>query len=131
MIIKVSTIKTASVLFCLALVHTLPGCSKEKEPKISQKIVFKAEASSGVAINMLVYGFDADLTTLSNVDAQTWTSPEIVIPANKSVATITANAMGTNSTATLKVKILIDGVEKKLITSTGTALSATAQYNLQ
>jgi hypothetical protein len=132
MITKKMKIKIASVLFSLFLIQTLLSCNKDDEPKISsKKIVFKAEASSGVLVNMVVYGFDTDLTTNSSANVQTWTSQEITLPANYNVATITANAMGTNATSTLKVKIFIDGVEKKVSTSTGTALSATAQYNLK
>lgn len=132
MFTRISKIKIAYVLFSLVLIQTLTSCSKNDAPKSStKKIVFKAEASSGVLVKMVVYGFDTDLTSISNANVQTWTSPEITIPADYNVATITANAMGTNSSSTLKVKIFIDGVEKKVNTSTGTALSATAQYNLK
>lgn len=131
MMTRISKIKIASVLFSLVLIQTLTSCSKDDEPKnSSKKIVFKAEASSGILVNMVVYGFDTDLTPISNANVQTWTSPEITIPADYAVASITANAIGTNAASTLKVKILVDGVEKKVNTSTGTALSATAQYNL-
>lgn len=131
MITRISKIKIACVLFSLVLIQILASCSKDDTPKVSpKKIVFKVEASTGVLVEMVVYGFDTDLTSISNADVQTWTSPEITIPANYNVATLTANAMGTNSSSTLKVKIFIDGVEKKMNSSTGTALSATAQYNL-
>lgn len=127
-----SKIKMAGLICGLVLVQTLTSCSKDDEPTGSpKKIVFKAEASAGVLVNMVVYGYDNNLTTVSRADVQTWTSPEINVPASANVATITANAMGTNAASTLKVKVYVDGVEKKENTSTGTALSATAQLNLQ
>jgi hypothetical protein len=132
MITKFSKVKISCVLFSLMLIQILASCRKDDTPSISsKKIVYKVEASTDASIKMVVYGFDTDLTSISNANVQTWTSPEITISSNYNVATITANAMGTNATSTLKVKIFIDGVEKKVNTSTGTALSATAQYNLR
>ncbi len=127
-----SKIKIAAVLFGLVLLQISTSCSKDEEPTgSSKKVVFKAEASSGVLVNLVVYGYDNNLTTISKANVQTWTSPEITVPANTSVATISANAMGVNASSTLKVKVFVDGVEKRENTSTGTALSATAQVNLK
>ncbi|MBL7704082.1 MAG: hypothetical protein JNM21_00915 [Taibaiella sp.] len=111
----------------------LVSCSKDKSNPINteHKVVFKATASSGSSVNMIVYGYDATLTTLSSVNSSSWTSPEITVPANATVASITANAMGADASATLKVQVYVDGVLKKEGNSMGTALSATAQYNLR
>ena len=107
------------------------GCSKGDEPtSTSKKVVFKAEASAGSTVRMIVYGYDASLTTISNANTQTWTSSEIVVPATANVASISGNGMGANAAATLKVQIYVNGQLKKEGTSTGTALSVTSQHNL-
>lgn len=80
---------------------------------------------------MAVYGYDATLTTVSGINSQSWTSPELTVPSGANVASIIANAAGANASSTLKVQVYVDGVLKKEGTSTGTALSATAQYNLE
>lgn len=128
-----STIQLKAFILFSFTTFFLFSCSKDKSNPINteHKVVFKATASSGSAVNMVVYGYDATLTTLSSVNSASWTSPEITVPANATVATITANAMGANAAATLKVQVYVDGVLKKEGNSAGTALSATAQYNLK
>lgn len=97
----------------------------------SKKVVFKAVASSDANVGMVVYGYDTSLTTASSLSGTTWNSSEIVVPANAYIASIVMNGVGTSTSSTLKVQIYVDGVLKKEATSTGKALSSTAQYNLQ
>lgn len=127
-----SMAKLLSVAFAAML---FSACSKggDTEPgtNASRKIMFKAEASAGSALHMVVYGYDTDLTTISSLGGTTWTSPEITTPAGATVASITVNARGANPASTLKVQVYVDGILKKETGSMGTALSATAQYNLQ
>lgn len=131
---KVSRNKYAALIFAALIAIATLGCSKDKNnapSSTSHKLVFKAEASSGSSLNMVVYGYDNTLTTVSSLGGTTWTSPEITAPANATVASVVLNAMGANASSTLKVQVYVDGVLKKEGTSTGTALSATAQFNLK
>lgn len=130
---KITTEITTFALLLITLI-SLTACSKDNKntsPAKSHKLVYKAEASAGSKVNMSVYGYDATLTTASGLSGTTWTSPEITAPANANLASITVNGIGANSSSTLKVQIFVDGVLKKEGTSTGTALSATAQYSLR
>lgn len=123
------------VLTMIALAFT--GCSKDDGEADTtpiagtQKLVLKAEASSGSTISYLLYGYDNSLTTVSGVGRATWTSPEIALPANASVANFTVNGVGADATSTLKVQVFVDGVLKKEETGTGTILSVRAQHNLR
>ncbi len=130
---KVSQNKFAKLIVLICTIPFLLNCSSDdNEPNnTSKKIVFKAETSAGSSINMAVYGYDATLTTVSGINSQSWTSPELTVPSGANVASIIANAAGANASSTLKVQVYVDGVLKKEGTSTGTALSATAQYNLE
>lgn len=132
-IMKMKKSKFASFILLAVIALSLLNCSKggDKPSNTSHKIVFKAEASAGSALNMAVYGYDATLTTVSGLGGITWTSPEITAPSNVNLANITVNAIGVNASSTLKVQIYVNGVLKKEGTSTGTALSATAQYLLR
>ncbi len=126
--------RTAAIVLLVLTVIFFVGCSKDKKgtsPSTSHKLVFKAEASAGSSLNMAVYGYDATLTTASSLSGTTWTSPEITAPAGSTVASIAVNAMGANASSTLKVQVYVNGVLKKEGTSSGAALSATAQYNLR
>lgn len=80
---------------------------------------------------MVVYGYDNTLTSVSSLGGTTWTSPEITAPANATVASVVLNGMGANASSTLKVQVYVDGVLKKEGTGAGTALTATAQFNLK
>lgn len=127
-----STNKIAAWVLAVACIAFLVRCSKNDTPAgKSKKLVFKAEASAGAAINLAVYGYDATLTTASSLSGTTWTSPEVTAPASASLASLTVNAIGVNAASTLKVQVYVNGVLKKEGTSSGTALSATAQYNLK
>jgi len=110
------------------------NCSKDKKDEPSsgdQKIVFKVESSANSPINMVVFGFDGTLTTVSAVNSESWTSAEMTAPGTAHVATVSANARGAGSSSTLKVEIYVNGMLKKEATSNGTALSATAQHHLR
>lgn len=125
--------KLATITLLLLTVLSISGCSKDDDspPRgTATKVVFKAEVSSGSTLNMAVYGYDTHLTTASGLNSQSWTSPEITVPNNATVVSIMSNAVGADAAATLKVRIFVNGVLKKEATSTGTALSATAQYNM-
>ncbi len=120
-------------LLIVAVSFTFAACSKNNQRtpgNLSHKVIFKAEASAGSFINMVVYGYDVTLTPVSGINAPIWTSPEITVPPNASIASITANALGVNTSSSLKVQVYVNGLLKKEGISTGTALSATAHYNL-
>lgn len=125
--------KLATLILLIFATLFFFSCSKDDDSPIntSNKVIFKAEASSGSLINMIVYGYDTTLTTISNVNSQSWTSPEITVPSNANVASIMVNAMGASASSSLKVQVYVNGTLEKQGTSTGTALSATAQYNLK
>lgn len=125
--------KLATLILLIFATLFFFSCSKDDDSPIntSNKVIFKAETSSGSLINMIVYGYDTTLTTISNVNSQSWTSPEITVPSNANVASIMVNAMGASASSSLKVQVYVNGTLEKEGTSTGTALSATAQYNLK
>lgn len=131
---KIARNKYAAIIFATLITISIFGCSKDKDDKpsaTSHKIVFKAEASSGSTLQLVVFGYDNTLTTASSLGGTTWTSPEITAPANATVASVVLNAIGANAASTLKVQVYVDGVLKKEGTGTGTALTATAQFNLK
>ncbi len=130
---KVLQNKFLALILTSIIMLSATGCSKNDDNPVNnfQKVVFKVEASSDALINMVVYGFDAELTSATSISSQSWTSPEIKIPSNANVASITSNARGTLSSSSLTVRIYIDGVLKKEGKSTGTALSSMVQYNLK
>jgi len=126
-----------TVLVAIAILF-LGSCSDKNDSTptptpapTSKKLVFKAEASAGSTVNMVVYGYDGTLTTATSINSQSWTSPEITVPGDATVATITTNGRGVDASSSLKVQVYIDDVMKKEGTGTGTALSAAAQYNLK
>ncbi len=94
------------------------------------EIVFKAEASAGSTLNTCTFGYDSTLTSASSIGGTTWSSTTITAPSNATIATVSMNAIGNNSSSTLKVQIYVNGILKKEAFSTGTALAAIAQYNL-
>ncbi len=126
-------VHNSAFIFWVFVALCFAGCTKDNNTpdNKSYKIVFKAEASNGSTLNMAVYGYDATLTTLSNIGGITWTSPEITTKPGASVASVSLNAMGLNASSTLKVEIFVDGVLKKEGTSSGTALSANARFDLK
>lgn len=125
--------KKITSLFVLTMIpFAFTACSKDDGGSDSapiagtHKLILKAEASSGFTISHLLYEYDNSLTTVSGVDRAAWTSPEIALPANASVANFTVNGVGADATSRLKAQVFVDDVLKK--EETGTILSVgTAQ----
>lgn len=93
-----------------------------------QKIVFKAEASSGVNITKAVYGIDGNPITVNGLSGTTWSSPEINTEGVVYNSNVVVNATGVDATSTLKVQIFVDGELKKESVTSGQALSASTSY---
>lgn len=93
-----------------------------------QKIVFKAEASSGVNITKAVYGIDGNPITVNGLSGTTWSSPEINTEGVVYNSNVVVNATGVDATSTLKVQIIVDGELKKESVTSGQALSASTSY---
>ncbi len=131
---SLNCIVIALALFLTLALFLFVGCSDDDNNGSSSpsedEIVFKAEASAGSSLNLCVYGYDSTLTTASSLGGTVWTSAPITAPSDATVASIVMNAMGANENSTLKVQIYVNGVLKKEGLSSGTALSASAQYNL-
>ncbi|MGI9650734.1 hypothetical protein [Chryseobacterium sp. RLHN22] len=93
-----------------------------------KKIVFKAEASSGVNITKAVYGIDGNPITVNGLSGATWSSPEINTEGVVYNSNIVVNATGVDATSTLKVQIFVDGELKKESVTSGQVLSASTSY---
>lgn len=93
-----------------------------------QKIVFKAEASSGVNITKAVYGIDGNPITVNGLSGTTWSSPEINTEGVVYNSNVVVNATGVDATSTLKVQIFVDGELKKESVTSGQVLSASTSY---
>lgn len=120
------------ILFPALMVAALfTSCSKDddKPSATSHKVVFKAIGSTGVELDIAVFGYDDQATTLSNLSGNTWTSTEITAPASAHNVKAVINGLGPNASATLKVQVLVDGEVKAEGTSAGTVLSGLASYN--
>lgn len=117
----------------LAFSIAIAACGgKDKDPAPSRnakKVYFKVTGSAGVSIFSAVYGYDATLTTRTSIGGNSWTSPEITVPASAIGSSCYANGSGPDAQATLKVEMFVDGELKKTGTSQGTALTAGAQMN--
>lgn len=130
-----SQLRLINAIFCLLgfLILFVSSCKKEpisSPPPIpsERKVIFVAEASAGCNISTVVYGYDASFTTATGLSGNTWTSPEITAPASAGSVSFSVSASGVNASSSLKLKIFVNGVLKKEATSTGPALSATANY---
>ena len=76
-----------------------------------------------------MYGLDGEANVqATGVSGTTWSSSEIKVDSG--ILTVKANATGASISSTLKVQILVDGVVKKEVISTGQALTATANVIL-
>lgn len=122
------------ILFPALMIATLfAACKKDDKndgpSSTSHKVVFKAIGSSDADLSIAVYGYDTQVTTLSNLSGATWTSPEVTVPAGALTLNVGVSGTATNSNATLKVQILVDGQVKAEGTSAGTVLSGHASYN--
>lgn len=95
----------------------------------TQKVVFKAEGSSGVNISKAVYGIDGNPITVNGLSGATWTSPEVIAEGVVYNTNVVVNATGVDATSTLKVQIWVDGQLKKESVSSGMTLSASTSYS--
>lgn len=94
----------------------------------TQKVVFKAEGSSGVNISKAVYGIDGNPITVTGLSGATWTSPEVTAEGVVYNTNVVVNATGVDAASTLKVQIWVDGQLKKESVSSGVTLSASTSY---
>lgn len=94
----------------------------------TQKVVFKAEGSSGVNISKAVYGIDGNPITVNGLSGATWTSPEVTAEGVVYNTNVVVNATGVDAASTLKVQIWVDGQLKKESVSSGMTLSASTSY---
>lgn len=94
----------------------------------TQKIVFKAEASSGVNITKAVYGIDGNPITVSGLNGTTWTSPEVNVEGVVYNSNVVVNATGVDAASTLKVQIWVDGQLKAEGISSGQNLTTSTSY---
>lgn len=94
----------------------------------TQKVVFKAEGSSGVNISKAVYGIDGNPITVNGLSGATWTSPELTAEGVVYNTNVVVNATGVDAASTLKVQIWVDGQLKKESVSSGMTLSASTSY---
>ena len=94
----------------------------------TQKVVFKAEGSSGVNISKAVYGIDGNPITVNGLSGATWTSPELTAEGVIYNTNVVVNATGVDAASTLKVQIWVDGQLKKESVSSGMTLSASTSY---
>ena len=107
------------------------SCRKDddvSEEVKTQKIVFKAEASSGVNITKAVYGIDGNPITVTGLSGTTWTSPEITMEGVLYNSNVVVNATGVDASSTLKVQIFVDGQLKAEGVSSGQNLTASTSY---
>lgn len=107
------------------------SCRKDDEVSEevkTQKVVFKAEASSGVTITKAVYGIDGNPITVTGLSGTTWTSPEIAMEGVLYNSNVVVNAIGLDATSTLKVQIFVDGQLKAEGVSSGQNLTASTSY---
>lgn len=95
----------------------------------TQKVVFKAEGSSGVNISKAVYGIDGNPITVNGLSGATWTSPELTAEGVVYNTNVVVNATGVDAASTLKVQIWVDGQLKKESVSSGMTLSASTSYS--
>lgn len=94
----------------------------------TQKVVFKAEGSSGVNISKAVYGIDGNPITVTGLSGTTWTSPELTAEGVVYNSNVVVNATGVDAASTLKVQIWVDDQLKKESVSSGLTLSASTSY---
>lgn len=121
----------------LAVVVTLSfvRCSKDDDggPAGSHRVVFKAVASENAQISTVVYTNESgDPTTVTGVDASTWTSEELTFPAATPLIAIGVNGSTTDDkSGELTVQIIVDGEVVKENTSTGPILSAQTSFEFK
>lgn len=100
---------------------------KDDDPapgRSAKKVQYKAFGSQGVVLYSALYGYDQSITSQTSINANTWTSPVIDVPATAMGGTCVIGATGPNANSTLRVEMYINGELKKTGTASGTALSA-------
>lgn len=105
--------KKSFLFFAFALlgIFLMGGCSKSDSPAGgSYKVKYKVVGSSGVKISTIVYGTDGTggVKSISELGTQNYESDEYTF-SNKGYASMSVQAMGTNSSSTLKAQIYVDG----------------------
>lgn len=119
-------------LITVMVLSLVESCRKDNDDTSedikTQKIVFKAEGSSGVNISKAVYGIDGNPITVTGLSGTTWTSPEITAEGVVYNSNVVVNATGVDAASTLKVQIWVDGQLKKESVSSGLTLSASTSY---
>ncbi len=119
-------------LITVMVLSLVESCRKDNDDTSedikTQKVVFKAEGSSGVNISKAVYGIDGNPITVTGLSGTTWTSPEITTEGVVYNSNVVVNATGVDAASTLKVQIWVDGQLKKESVSSGLTLSASTSY---
>ncbi|WP_426473328.1 hypothetical protein [Chryseobacterium balustinum] len=119
-------------LITVMVLSLVESCRKDNDDTSedikTQKVVFKAEGSSGVNISKAVYGIDGNPITVTGLSGTTWTSPELTAEGAVYNSNVVVNATGVDAASTLKVQIWVDGQLKKESISSGLTLSASTSY---
>lgn len=119
-------------LITVMVLSLVESCRKDNDDTSedikTQKVVFKAEGSSGVNISKAVYGIDGNPITVTGLSGTTWTSPELTAEGVVYNSNVVVNATGVDAASTLKVQIWVDGQLKKESISSGLTLSASTSY---
>lgn len=119
-------------LITVMVLSLVESCRKDNDDNSeeikTQKVVFKAEGSSGVNISKAVYGIDGNPITVTGLSGTTWTSPELTAEGVVYNSNVVVNATGVDAASTLKVQIWVDGQLKKESVSSGLTLSASTSY---
>lgn len=107
------------------------GCSSDDRAESNnpeKRVTFKVIGSSGASISVVVYGIGTSTYPVSGINSSTWTSDEILVPEAATTVTLSANAMGTSVTSSIKLQIFINNELKKEITQSGTVMSTYTQF---
>ena len=119
-------------LITVMVLSLVESCRKDNDDTSedikTQKVVFKAEGSSGVNISKAVYGIDGNPITVTGLSGTTWTSPELTAEGVVYNSNVVVNATGVDAASTLKVQIWVDGQLKKESVTSGQVLSASTSY---
>lgn len=122
----------SAIVLLLAFSIVSVSCSKDDDntpdTKKERKVKFKAFTSDNATISIVIHtNAQGDAQTHTNVNAKTWESPEITIPATVPAINFGANGgtINTNDNGKLTVQIIMDGKVVKENVSNGNILSAT------
>ncbi|RAJ08181.1 hypothetical protein LX64_00828 [Chitinophaga skermanii] len=124
------TLKNLLFPIVALLVMLTVACSKDddKPASSSHKVVFKAIGNTNAKIQSIVYGYDDKITSHSDVNTATWTSPEVTTPAGTLMVNMNVTALAPDASGNLKVQIFVDGELKKENVATGSALVGAVSY---